>query len=199
MLSVMRSPLPRVQYGPLRSVRRLGDARANPIPFTTGACRVSDPSSRPGERPTCSFALRNSAIVPKSYGLPLSTSSFQGDIRMLQRTFHTGSSSLAFRVSADAGEGPAGKTGVGFVKPDKVDMSLFPPPSRALSTDDCEVHFVRSGGAGGQNVNKVSTKADMRFDFMKADFLPGWVKENLREQVPFCSIVIQTPTGRVVV
>ena len=64
----------------------------------------------------------------------LSTSSFQGDIRMPQRTFHTGSSSLAFRVSAAAGEGPAGKTGVGFVKPDKVDMSLFPPPSRALST-----------------------------------------------------------------
>jgi hypothetical protein len=29
----------------------------------------------------------------------------------------------------------------------------------------------------------VATKADLRFDFMKADFLPDWVKENILSKV----------------
>lgn len=31
-----------------------------------------------------------------------------------------------------------------------------------ISKDDVEVQFSRSGGAGGQNVNKVNTKAEVR-------------------------------------
>eukprot|EP00240_Pyramimonas_obovata_P008054 CAMPEP_0118927086 /NCGR_PEP_ID=MMETSP1169-20130426/4648_1 /TAXON_ID=36882 /ORGANISM="Pyramimonas obovata, Strain CCMP722" /LENGTH=179 /DNA_ID=CAMNT_0006868781 /DNA_START=287 /DNA_END=826 /DNA_ORIENTATION=- len=79
-------------------------------------------------------------------------------------------------------KGSAPKTGVGFIAPEKVDMSKYPPPTRALTQADCEVQFVRSGGAGGQNVNKVNTKADLRFDFMMADFIPEWVKENIMEK-----------------
>jgi protein subunit release factor B len=36
-----------------------------------------------------------------------------------------------------------------------------------------------SHGAGGQNVNKVNTKVDMRFNVMKADWLPLRIREKL--------------------
>lgn len=51
--------------------------------------------------------------------------------------------------------------------------------------DKLTIKFVRSGGPGGQNVNKVSTKVDMRFSLKEAaNWLPPYVHRRLVEQNP---------------
>ncbi|GLJ19489.1 hypothetical protein SUGI_0352000 [Cryptomeria japonica] len=44
-----------------------------------------------------------------------------------------------------------------------------------------KIHFSRSGGPGGQNVNKVNTKVDMRFNVMAAGWLPMGVRERISQ------------------
>ena len=51
----------------------------------------------------------------------------------------------------------------------------------AIAIDEADLvwNFVRASGPGGQNVNKVSTAAELRFDVAKA-FLPDDLKGRLR-------------------
>ena len=49
----------------------------------------------------------------------------------------------------------------------------------ALDESELEFRFVRSSGPGGQNVNKVSTAVQLRFDVGNSPSLPGDVRTRL--------------------
>ena len=51
-------------------------------------------------------------------------------------------------------------------------------PHVTIPDTEIDIHAMRSQGAGGQNVNKVSTAIHLRFD-IAASSLPGFYKEQL--------------------
>ena len=52
-------------------------------------------------------------------------------------------------------------------------------PQTSIDESELEFSFIRADGPGGQNVNKVATAAQMRFDVSHSDSLPEEVKARL--------------------
>ena len=50
----------------------------------------------------------------------------------------------------------------------------------SIAASELTISFIRSSGPGGQNVNKVSTAAQLRFDLEGSPSLPGPVKTRAR-------------------
>jgi ribosome-associated protein len=59
-------------------------------------------------------------------------------------------------------------------------MPMIPvTPHISIDEREIEESFVRSSGPGGQNVNKLSTAVQLRFDVRHSPSLPGDVRERL--------------------
>ncbi len=57
---------------------------------------------------------------------------------------------------------------------------LIITPELAIAESELEENFVRASGPGGQNVNKLATAVQLRFDLERSASLPAAVRERLR-------------------
>ena len=76
--------------------------------------------------------------------------------------------------------------------------SIFVTDLISIREDELDETFIRAGGAGGQNVNKVSSAVQLRFDVQQSPSLPHRVKLRLeefagtRESSPRMSVIVLT-------
>jgi peptidyl-tRNA hydrolase ICT1 len=63
-------------------------------------------------------------------------------------------------------------------------LSTPNPKDIIIPLDKIELRYSRSSGPGGQNVNKLNTKVEIRFNVTQADWLPLEVRERIFEYNP---------------
>lgn len=56
--------------------------------------------------------------------------------------------------------------------------------AKSVPFETFEVRFSRSSGPGGQNVNKVNSKAEVRFSLEDAVWIHPWVKQQIKNKFP---------------
>jgi len=56
-----------------------------------------------------------------------------------------------------------------------------PPKTIEIPDDQIDMSFSKSSGAGGQNVNKVNTRAELKLHVMGGKFIPHEVRERLKQ------------------
>ncbi|MCV6576233.1 MAG: alternative ribosome rescue aminoacyl-tRNA hydrolase ArfB [Cohaesibacter sp.] len=71
----------------------------------------------------------------------------------------------------------------------------------SLDADELQERFIRASGPGGQNVNKVSTAVELRFNVRRSPSLPAYIKANLKRQASHLmtsegELVMQVQTHR---
>ena len=60
-------------------------------------------------------------------------------------------------------------------------MTIEVTPTIHLAENEIELEFSRAGGPGGQNVNKVSSAVQLRFDVARSESLPAGVRARLKQ------------------
>ncbi|KAI8901233.1 hypothetical protein BC833DRAFT_646334 [Globomyces pollinis-pini] len=53
-----------------------------------------------------------------------------------------------------------------------------------IRSEDLNITYSRSSGPGGQNVNKINSKVDIKFPIAKVQWLPAVIKTELRKKFP---------------
>ena len=76
---------------------------------------------------------------------------------------------------------------------------LFVTPRLTIPAGELEISFARSGGPGGQNVNKVSSKVDLRWNPTTSAALGeedrAWLLQKLRRRLTSDGTLIVTSTA----
>ena len=76
---------------------------------------------------------------------------------------------------------------------------LVVTPRLTIPASELEIAFARSGGPGGQNVNKVSSKVDLRWNPRTSAALSeddrAWVLQKLRSRLTGDGTLIVTSTA----
>jgi ribosome-associated protein len=58
-------------------------------------------------------------------------------------------------------------------------MTLVVTPRITIQDDELEEQFIRASGPGGQNVNKVSSAVQLRFNVLASPGLTDWARQRL--------------------